>query len=126
MRSADCIEVLVDSDCAEQQFLQFIASAAGGQADTLWRFDSFLGHHVAKRDWKAEWTTRTDWRDDGYVLVVCVPFESLGATPEPGDTWRVNVIARSYAGQEKPRIASWSSPEKAHEKPQCFGAVVFE
>jgi Carbohydrate family 9 binding domain-like len=125
-RNADGIEVLIDTDGAEQQYRQFFANAAGGQADALWRYEKFMGHHAAKRQWNADWTTRTDWREDGYTLTVRIPFEAVGAKPEPGVTWRVNIVARSRAGQDKPAVGSWSTPEKNCDRPRCFGAVTFK
>ena len=80
----------------------------------------------AKRDWNADWTAGTARRDDGYAIGFAIPFKALGATPGPGDVWRINVVANTHAGRTEPQTSAWSSSQDPCHKTECFGTLVFE
>ncbi|MBN2310223.1 MAG: hypothetical protein JXR94_14710, partial [Candidatus Hydrogenedentes bacterium] len=126
VRSADTVEVMIDTAAAEQAYRQFIASKAGGKADALWRFEAFAGHHTPKRDWNPDWDTRTTRLDDGFRVEMQIPFEALGASPVPGAAWRINVVARLRTGRERPATWSWASAEADFGHPRQFGVLAFE
>jgi len=121
----DNVEVLIDAKADEKAYLQFVVTPAGGQADARSYYYPFVGHFWTKRDWTADWTARTARRDDGYAIELAIPFKALGATPRPGDVWRMNVIANAHAGRTKPQTSAWSSSQDPCHKTECFGTLVF-
>jgi len=123
--TSDRLEILIDANGAEQEYLEFIVTPAGGQADSRSYYYPFAGHFQRKRDWNAEWAAQTAWRDDGYAIQAVIPFQALGAAPAPGAVWRMNLAAYDYAGGDKAQVSSWSSPEKAFHDVRCFGTVEF-
>jgi len=122
----DNLEVLIDPSGFEQEYLQFVVTPSGAQADARSYYDSFLGHFASKRDWNAEWSAKAILGEQGCSVEIALPFAALGTTPKPGDVWRLNIVVNSRAGQEKARTWSWSSPEPAFHRPKCFGTVAFE
>jgi hypothetical protein len=126
VRKSSHVAVLIDTSGAEHSFLQFCASLSAGRWDARQYYDDFLGHFARKADWNADWTTRTISLEDSCVTKLAIPFDALGAAPEPGATWRINVITGIYHAADTPTISSWSSSERAYTHPSTFGTLTFE
>jgi len=61
---------------------RFAVNPVGAQAD--WRGDDV--------GWDGPWRVRTERHAAAWSLVVTIPFDTLGATPKRGASWRVNFI----------------------------------
>jgi len=123
--AVDRVEILLDVHGAEQEYLSFVVTPSGAQADARSYYDAFAGHFMHKRDWDAEWGAERILRDDGYTVQASIPFACLGATPEPGAAWRINILVYAYGLGDEPQRCSWSSPDKDARKPASFGTVRF-
>jgi len=123
--ASDRVEILLDVQGAEQEYLAFVVTPFGAQADARSYFDAFLGHFAHKRDWNADWTAEAVRRDNGYTIQASIPFACLGATPQPGAAWRLSILVYAYGLGDKPQRFSWSSPDKEARRPASFGTIRF-
>ncbi|MDD4869932.1 MAG: DUF6067 family protein [Kiritimatiellae bacterium] len=57
--------------------------------------------------WPDGWNVATTCRQDSWLAEVAIPFARLGATPKPGDTWRVNISRHSTT--PKNDLTTWAS-----------------
>lgn len=99
--------------------------------EDLFDYYPFAGHFISKRGgWNAEWTVQARHDSDGFSAEFLLPSKSLGASPEPGDLWRINVVVHNSALGEKGTTLSWSSPDAAFHLPRqsgtLFGTLVVE
>ena len=122
------IQILIDSESAEQQYLSFIVTPAGGQADYLDHYHEFSGHFRRKPDWNGDWNAKTSWLEDGYTVEIAIPISTFlekGQTAiKPGQSWRFNVVVQTKPEDEdKSLIASWSSPQQPFYLPRHFGTL---
>jgi len=120
----DHLQILIDPAAAEQAYLAFTATPAGGQADYRAHYYDFTGQFRRKREWSADWLVGSTRRDDGYALEFAIPFKAIGATPEAGHRWRLNLIAQSRTADGGASIrGAWSSPEKPYHLERHLGTL---
>jgi len=119
----DHLELLLDTKGHEQAYLAFAVTPAGGQGDYRAHYESFTGQFQRKTDWNGDWSAKTVLREDGYAVELAVPFATLGATPRPGDVWRMNLLLRSLDDQGKAAVVSWASYEEAFHLPRHEGTL---
>ena len=108
----DCVEIFLLPKGAEN-YLHFIASSRGVKYDER------------DRDvmWNGEWEVRTTCKVYDWSAEFTIPFSTLGATPQEGDEWRMNVGRGRYSIKE---ISSWSSTVKeTFHDVECFGTIRF-
>ncbi len=122
----DHVGILIDAQGAEQQYLEFLVTPAGAQADTRWYYYPFAGHFARKTDWNADWAAKVSRGDDSYAVEAAIPLSVLGGKAKSGDRWRINVFSTSVAGLDKPVTWSWATPETSYHKAQSLGTIVFE
>ena len=67
--------------------------------------NQFILNPLAVR-WPDGWSVATTRRQDSWLAEVAIPFTRLGATPKPGDTWRVNISRHSTTPKDD--LTTWS------------------
>ena len=108
----DCVEIFLLPKGAEN-YLHFIASSRGVKYDERDRDVT----------WNGEWEVRTTCKVYDWSAEISVPFSTLGAIPQEGDEWRMNVGRSRYSIKE---ISSWSSTVKeSFHDVECFGTIRF-
>jgi hypothetical protein len=120
------LRILLDPSSTEQSFHRFVATPAGGMADSHHAYDSFLGHFRRKTDWNAAWSTETVWQENGFVTICTIPFEALGVAPVSGSIWRMNLLG--VVDSDDSHVARvWSGDGlRSRESPESFGTLTFE
>ncbi len=131
IHSSECVQLLIDTTGAEQQYKQFAATLGGGLSKQLMKYNSFAGHfRRSHTNWSAKWTVGTATRENGYSVEIAIPLKALGRAPKPGDVWRMNIVVQSPDSTGKATVSSWSSPESAFHLPRqlgvLFGTMKFE
>lgn len=79
------------------------------------------GYYAGDRTWNLSCRAVASRNDEGWILEAAIPFDSLGAPPRPGDTWRVN-FRRKEIG--KGSSADWQVP--IDYNPERYGLLVFQ
>ena len=108
----DCVEVFLLPKGTEN-YLHFIANSRGVQYDEQDR----------DATWNGKWEARTTCKVYDWTAEIVIPFSTLGAIPQEGDEWRMNVCRSRYSVKEN---SSWSSTikETFHDV-ECFGTIRF-
>lgn len=111
--SGESVELFVDPG-GDGVYYQFIVGASG---------DRWEGRQLDP-EWTAPWDAAVGLTAQGYVVEISVPFESLGARPDTGSLWRVNVT-RSRGLGDQGELSCWSNTEGGFHAPHRFGYLVF-
>ena len=109
----NCAELWA-SDCAE------IHVEPGQGKGTI----QFICNPLAAR-WPAEgWTVASKRLGDGWFAEVAIPFTTLGATPKPGEVWRVNVCRHSTTPRDE--LSTWAPGVKNFHDTDHFRRFLFK
>jgi hypothetical protein len=120
---SDHVQVLLDPAATEQAYVGLVTTPGGRQADYRAYYDDFAGQFRRNRDWHIEWKAGAAPWEGGYCVELAIPFAALGARPQRGDVWRMNVVAQSRSGEWKRLLAWWASPEEAFHLPRHSGTL---
>jgi hypothetical protein len=122
--AADTVQVLLEPAGMEQRYRQFAVTPTGAQAEGEAHYDGFLGAFTrALADKPGAWTAWANPREKGYAVEMAIPFKLLKAAPQPGEVWRLNLVATSRGADGKTVTRSWSSHEAAFDLPRHFGTL---
>jgi len=122
--SSDCVQLLIDTSGAEQQYKKFAATPAGALAEELVQYDHFAGYFKpTPSGWNAKWEVGATIRENGYAVEIAIPWKALEGTPKPGDVWRMNIVGLSLDGKGEAALSSWSSSESAFHLPRRLGVL---
>jgi len=120
--------LMVDPSGAGKEYLQLAVSALGTTAD-LHVVEPGDGLWLDAAEWEPQgWTSAVGLAgtandpsdiDTGWTVEMRVPFDSLGARPEPGAVWRLQM--RRFDGAES---AAWS-PSPGDRAQEAFGELFF-
>jgi hypothetical protein len=110
----DCIEIFLSPSASGTPYYHFAANPAGT------RFEQKL-KDVA---WEAPWTAVGGLDTEGWRLEVTIPFATLGARPEPGALWRLNLGRERQAGGAT-ELSSWTATGADFHDAASFGYLVF-
>ncbi len=119
------LQILVDPKGDEREFREFAVTLNGEKSEALWRYDSFVGHFVRNRKWSGEWEAWAKSRQGGAVVVLRIPFKTLGSEPETGPVWRLNVAGYSARDGNGTITRVWSGSSKDLRDVKAFGGLVF-
>lgn len=109
----DAVEVLVDPD-ANGQWRQIVVSPDGAVFNAA----------AAAPGWRSNASVSTVRSDNGWTVLLALPFESLGAkTPAPGASWRFN-LCRDFRGDRE--FSAWNPTLGGWRESRYFGQILFE
>jgi hypothetical protein len=110
----DCVEIFLSPELGGAPYYHFVANSRGT------RFEE----RVKDVAWEAPWTASGTVGKEGWVLEVAIPFAALGAKPEPGALWRLNLCRQRQAGGAN-ELSSWSATGVSFHDTANFGYLVF-
>ena len=118
MWQQDAVEVFVAPSDPTKEYFHLVVSAANGL------YDARVPGDVNKRDpsWDSKAVTEVTKEQALWACTIRLPLASLGATPQLGDRWRLNVC-REYRGGNA--VMSWAALQGGFHEPQAFGTLVF-
>jgi len=124
------LQILVDAAGTEQEYLGFVVTPTGAQADFRCECFTFKGHFIQDEDWSAEWKVSAACREDGYTIEVAIPLAVFDAVPEHGVAWRFNAVLQAPGEDGSLVTGGWASPEAPMHLPRNYGtlhgALVFD
>ena len=106
----DDVAIFLDPDASRSTYYQFEINPLG----TV--YDSFNDD----RSWNSGAQTRTRREEDAWILEVAIPWPALGAAPQSGARWGINL-----GRQEKPR-AETSAITSTFKETAAFADLIFE
>jgi hypothetical protein len=122
----DVCEIFVAPDPKEyRKYFEFEVAPTGEWID--------LGIHQMPDKRETDWDYKSGMESaarmekDRVVMVIKVPFSSLGGAPKPGDRWMGNIL-RCAGGGETRGYLTWSptkTPQPNFHKPEMFGEFQF-
>jgi CubicO group peptidase (beta-lactamase class C family) len=134
----DSVELFVDADGDGRNYLQAVVSALGTVMDAAVMSAGGFG-----RNSDVEWTWEeleigvvadgsvgdSSDMDKGWTCELAVPFGSIGAAPNAGGTWRLNLTRtdRNIDGEADTVVhTAWSkTDERGYHAPDRFGKILF-
>lgn len=136
----DTVEIMVDPDGDETNYVELQVSPANKKFDTRYDtrrsprpyghldYDSELKSAVSVRG-----TLNDTQLDEGYTVEIAIPWSAFGkgepkhAKPEPGASWRLNFYVLDSRNEHDQRAVGWSPPRVGDfHVPRRFGKVIFE
>jgi len=95
--------------------------------------------YIIDYEWKSGWQTAASAKKSTVVIEASIPWADIGGLPEPGDTFRVNLVRTRktaeggseadwfnwYSGPNMP-VKPWASENFIQEYPTIFAAARFE
>jgi len=113
----DCVELALDVTNGKVQVYNWIANSRGIIWDALhcptgggWRWDSAA-------------TAKCSVQDDRWVCELRIPFDDVGAKPQPGEVWGLNFCRTRRAGGQE--LNSWCPAQSGFADPDNFGEARF-
>lgn len=113
----DCIEIFLDPHGTRQRYHQYIVNAGGLIAS------SYCGDFSADLPASAA----AGRMPDAWTLEVRIPFSALGAAPDLGERWGMNLTRGrepKTAGEQRENTL-WCPTNGSHGDPGRFGSLVF-
>ena len=116
-RLADTLEIQIDVNRTQRQYLQLII-LPNGHVTTYRGFSNRVeqGYHPPL-------TVTVAFRKRAWLVRVAIPFASLGRTPAAGEVWGLNILR---ANQSEPSgYTQWSPTIEDATRPDLFGILRF-
>jgi hypothetical protein len=117
----DAVGIDLDLKHDHETFYRLWSNSVGLEYDA-----AFLTPGLRQGDtsWNAEWTAVGAKCDDGWKLLMTIPFKSLGlSTPKPGTMWGVNLARRSTPAFER---SCWAQCRAPIQDVPVWGHFLFE
>ena len=109
-------EIYINTDPEKQAYFHPMFDSGGNQYDAVRTAE--LG---TDESWNGEWRVRcTINYNISWTALVRIPFSDLGATPNPGDRWTLNITRGVQSGG----MSSWSLSPGTWHAPDAFGDLV--
>jgi len=117
----DCFEIFLDTNGDRRTYYHLAVSCAGAKYDAAKLTDG-----RPDRSWDPDWEVAVARGRSLWIAEVFIPFTALGATPKPGDVWRVN-LSRHRAARSPAESDEYSSiiPSAQNHCPDLFVPLVF-
>ncbi|MBN1445549.1 MAG: hypothetical protein JW957_05535 [Candidatus Omnitrophica bacterium] len=117
----DCIEIFIDPGLTGESYFQFIFNSIGMRQE---------GRKTAAEErfsvqWNGDWEVATAIFSDRWTGTATIPFSTLGAYPQKGGIWGMNICRERYSGNTM-ELSSWSKATSGFHTPREFGILVFE
>ena len=119
------VEVFIEP--TEKLYYHFMVGPEGYRYTANWARGHKLANGAKGTKWRSSWIAKTQLSRDRWTAELSIPFQDLGARPEKGAVWKINIARqRTRAGNEP---AEWSAIQvvKAgfHDTAR-FSRLVFE
>ena len=111
----DSVEVFIRPDPTQPRYLHFVANLAGV------RYDAECGERQ-DAEWDPDWDVAVSRKTASWSIEIRIPYDSIGRTPEPGETWRANFGRNATPGAE---TSSWSAAFGSFHDTDRFGRLTF-
>ena len=112
----DCLELFLSTTGAPTGYLHFVTNANG----TRWEERGRGGV-----PWTGRWEVEASRAADAWTVQLTIPFATVGARPERGEVWWLNLCRQRQAGGEL-QLSAWSPTRDNFHDTTCFGALVFD
>ena len=124
----DSVEIFLDPEGAGAGYAQLAVNTLGTRFDarqlgerllTRW----YITGGPRQASWDPTWAAKARVEEEGWIVELAIPFEYLGGTPRPGDTWGANFCRERYAQEE---LSTWTPLAGiTFLQPQAFGRLTF-
>lgn len=124
----DSVETFLDPGATGSGYAHLAVNAGGTTFDqrllpSRYNVDWYTTNAASLTDWDPAWQAAASRGEGEWTVEFAVPFDRLGGTPQPGDTWGVNFCRERYAA---PELSSWAPLEgDKFAQPQAFGRLTF-
>ena len=102
----DSVEIYIDPRVAARKHFRLAFNSLG----------------TAKSSASGGWAVATGTEADRWIVEVRVPFDLIGAKPEPGDIWGFNACRSDQGSGE---ATAWSCTRGPYARPERFGGLLF-
>ena len=124
----DAVETFLDPGMTGSGYAHLAVNAAGvtfdqRQLPSRYNVDWYSTQATSLTDWDPAWQAAASKGDGEWTVEFSIPFDALGGTPQPGDTWGANFCRERYA---EPELSTWAPLEgDRFAQPQSFGRLTF-
>ncbi|MBE6372461.1 MAG: hypothetical protein E7055_10375 [Lentisphaerae bacterium] len=100
--STDCVEVMIDTAGAGDNYKHIIVNAGNGIYDRYCE----QGGYVGDDKWDGEISSAVTVENDCWCCELAIPYRTLGLQANDGRTWKINIARESFGSPSSPREIS--------------------